>query len=318
MGMFEGKRVVVTGANGFIGANMVRRLLREKAILHAFVRVGADRTRLLDVIDQITVHEVDMLDAASIAQVTDKVQPDGVMHFAGFSQSFGVVPTNDAVLRMNVLATVAFMDVMKQRMFDFFVNTGTFVETGPKDHAIREDDLLEPTEMYSISRIPAELYAQALGRTEGKPFVTIRIFNPYGPWVQNGRLISGMITNSFRDTEMTLTRQGFSRDFIYIDDLIELYVRAALNAKQYPGAVWNGGTGVTTTRDELLKIVELSTGKKLRIVWSDKVVSYDNAVWKADTTTIAAELGYVPHTALSEGIDQLVAWYRTHDNYWNV
>lgn len=312
----KGKTIVVSGGAGFVGSHLVRRLVEEGAVVHVLLRPETTRVRLDDVSAKLIVHEVDLCNAKKVSSELARISPSGIFHCAGVSQYFGHIPATRDLIETNIKATIELMDVAKDLSLDFFVNTGTSLEVGSKARAIREDDLLEPKELYSISRIPAELYAQALGREKGKPFVTIRVFTSYGPYMQKGRVLYETITRALRGADILLTKPSITRDFIYIDDLVDLYLRAAFAARKYPGSVFNGGSGVAVSLLEMARVVLRCTGSRSKVVWGSEAVPYDHARWEADLSFVEKALNWKPHRSFAEGVLKTVAWFREHEDYW--
>lgn len=312
----NGLKVVVTGAAGFVGAHLVRRLCNEKAIVHAFIRPGTNIVRLVDIQERIIFHQIDLKDNVAVKETLASISPQGVFHLAATSQSYEHVPSVDDVVDVNIGASIKLMDMIKEHSDAFFVNTSSFVEVGKKKSSLREDDTLEPTELYGISRIPALLYGQALGRDAGKPFVSIRVFTPYGPFIQKGKLIYNVITSALQDKEIQLTRPEITRDFIYIDDLIEIYIAAALHASEYPGHIFNGGSGESATLKTLVELILQETGSSSHVQWNNAAVSYDSNHWEADTAKIREKLGWRPTHSLKDGITDTIAWFKAREEYW--
>lgn len=317
MDTFKNKTILVTGGAGFVGSHLVRRLCREGARVHLLLRQGGDRSRLADVVNDITVHDTDMTDAVAVERVVATVAPSGVFHLAAVSQSFGSVPTIDDLVDVNIRASLHLMDVMQKHEYDFFVNTSSFVEVGKQSIALREDMKVEPTEIYGISRLPALFYGQALGRI-GKPIVTVRVFTPYGPWLQKRKLLYQIITQALSDAPISLTSKAVNRDFIYVDDLVDLYLEVARGASKYPGAIFNGGSGTATTLEEVTALILRLTGSHSIVMWQDTTVSYDAGYWQADTTNVCEMLKWQRAHSLEEGITDTIEWFKSHEAYWRV
>ncbi len=311
---FKGKNIMITGAGGFIGSAIVRRLVTLGAQVHAIIRPGSDQLRLTEVVSDITIREVDITDQLEMENTLSEIAPQGIFHLAATSQRFGFVPSIDALIDTNIRATIKLMD--KTEASTFFVNTDTFAVVGGKQTPLREDDALEPTEFYGISRIPATLYGGVLGRIHAKPIVTVRVFTPYGPFVQKGKLPYEVITRALSNTNIDLTRPEVTRDFIYIDDLVELYLRAGTHAKKYPGHVFNGGGGKAVTLEEFSSLVQEETCSESVVRWSGTAVSYDSGRSEADLTKVRNLLGWNPSTSLRDGVRETIEWFRTHSDYW--
>jgi nucleoside-diphosphate-sugar epimerase len=318
MESLSGKRVLVTGATGFIGGHLVRRLVQEGALVHALVRRRSDGSAVEGLPSSVRTHELDLTDEAALSACITEVKPEGVFHLAAVNQSFGNVSSLSDLIAVNTEATLRLMELCKEEQLLFFVNTDTFVQVGAKSHPIREDDVLEPTELYGISRVPGTLCARMLGKSQALPYITLRVFTPYGPFVQKGKIHYTLITKALLGEKITLTDPAVTRDFIYIDDLIDLYLLAALRAKEYPGEVFNAGTGQSTTLEALAGLVLAAAGSKSSVEYVGGNVSYDAARWQADTSKVEELLGWRPSVSLVDGVERTVAWFGGHEDYWRT
>lgn len=314
--MFEGKKILVTGGTGFVGASLVRRLLAEGAEVHLFVRKDSKTTRIDEVISKLHLHEVNLDDHESVRTALTLVAPAGVFHLAAVNQSYTEHPTLDDLVKTNISSSLHVMTAAAEVVTDFFVNTSSFVEVGEKQHALKEDDLLEPIELYGISRVPATLYAHALGRYHAKPFVTIRVFTPYGAWMQPGKVIYTAITKALLGETIPFTNPEVTRDYIYIDDLVEVYIRAALKAPSLKGSTLNGGSGVAVSLEDVAKVVLAKTHSRSDVSWNNKGALYDGGHWEADTSKVQEMLGWKPAHSFPDGIEKTVEWFQNNKYYW--
>lgn len=314
--MLQGKKIVVTGGSGFIGSHLVKRLVTEGAQVHVFLRATSTLARIQTVIDAITMHHVDLVDREAVHILIKSIQPDGIFHLAATNQSYSFVPTPSDLVAGNVLATVNLLDALQELPYDFFVQAGSFGEVGTKNEPIREDHICEPTEFYSISKLSATLYGQAVGKIKTKPVVTIRVFTPYGPFMQSGKIVTQLIEGALTGKEVTLSAPSVTRDFIYIDDLIDLFILVSGRAKDFPGEIFNGGTGVATELGVLVSEVEGCTNGRIPAIWSDNLASYDHTIWQADMSKVATKLQWSPRIRLDEGVRKSVKWFKNNQDYW--
>ncbi len=286
------KKILITGGAGFIGAHLVRACREGGFEVHAPSRT-----------------ELNLADAQSIDEYVEKVKPSIVFHLATSSLMSGKTEGLETLLKINVEGTIRLMDAAERCGVGAFINMGSFVEYGPKQHPLREDMLCEPVEMYALSKLAATLYGQGLAKRSGFPCVTFRLFTPYGPGIQPGRLIRTMIEKILTGDSVPLSDADVARDFIYVHDIIPLLLEAMDKAAQNKGKIFNLGSGNRTTIAELVSVAEEETGKKAEAHWGAfPTQSYDSKLWQADMTKTFGAFEWRPRTALAEGIRSTAAW----------
>lgn len=306
------QKILITGAAGFIGSHLVRRLVKDGHEVHVILREKSNTHRINDLLPQLNIHRGDLADNEFLRKLTEKIKPRGVFHLAAATIMSGVMASSEEVIRTNIAGSVNLIDALNGVDYDYFINTGSFSEYGFKDRPIKESDICEPIELYSITKLAQTLYSQTSARIKDKPILTFRLFTPYGPAVQKGRLIYNVIYNALRNQEISLTRPSVARDFIYVDDLIELYLEAADRAKKLKGEIFNAGSGVKTSLKELAgKAIKIS-GSKSGINWGAfPPVYYDSDKWQADMTKTFSKFNWRPKYDLDAGLAKTTDWLKT-------
>jgi len=139
---------LVTGATGFIGANMVRRLISEGKDVHVITRNKKLNWRLSDIAPKIKVHEISLLDPG-IQKIVREIKPDYIFHLA----AYGSLPHEeslDNLIDVNLKGTANLIRALKQNKFKLLINTGSSSEYGVKDELMRETDLPFPVNDYGV------------------------------------------------------------------------------------------------------------------------------------------------------------------------
>src|SRR5437588_1238611 len=175
------RRVLVTGGLGFVGANLVRRLVAEGHRPSLLVRPGQDRWRLAGVEDRVTWCEAELDDPGSVGRLVAGVAPEWVFHLAAHgAYSWQNDPL--AILRANVMGTACLVEACLAAGFEAFVNTGSSSEYGLKDHPPSEDEAPAPNSRYAVGKAAATLYCTQAAMAAGAPITTLRLYSVYGPW----------------------------------------------------------------------------------------------------------------------------------------
>jgi nucleoside-diphosphate-sugar epimerase len=312
--MPETKRVIVTGGAGFIGSHAVRRLVGEGCSVSLFIKETTNTSRLTDILPEIAVHREDLLDRARMEKTVAEIRPTGVFHFAASNIQSGVISSSDDVIRTNITGTVNLIDALSPFDLDFYIQTGSFLEYGMKKEALRETDLPLPSDLYAISKLSATLYGQAEARRTQKPILTFRLFTPYGPNIQKGRLVHTVIKNALQNEPIDLTHPSITRDFVFVEDIVDLCFEAMNRAKEFSGEIFNLGSGTTTTLETLVNEVLQITGSKSKVNWGAfHSVAYDDSEWRADMTKTLSSFTWKPKTPLREGLTKTINWFVQHE-----
>ena len=152
--------ILVTGAAGFIGSRLVRKLLEAKKHVCVFVRPSSDLSRMKDVISSVHVIQGDLSDGARLAAQINEVKPSGIFHLAASNIASGVTESDEKLITTNIQGMVNLVRAVESIDYRFFIQTGTFLEYGAKGRPVRETEVCEPQELYSITKLAATLYGK--------------------------------------------------------------------------------------------------------------------------------------------------------------
>jgi nucleoside-diphosphate-sugar epimerase len=301
-------KALVTGAAGFVGANLVRRLLADGHEVQAVVRPGSDRWRLSDVAD-VRVAEADLRDADAVAAAVTGAHPEAVFHL-GTRGAYSWQADAREILETNVLGTANVLDACARVGVAAIVNTGSSSEYGVKDHAPAETEPLEPTSVYGVAKAASTLLCTSVAREQALPVTTLRLYSVYGPWEEPGRFVPALAEAALRGTLPALASPRVARDFVWIGDVVDAYLLAASTSGA--GAVYNVGSGRQTTLAAAVDAARRVLGVSEEPSWGSMPDrSWDTEVWVADVAKIARELGWQPAVAFDEGFERTAAWLQS-------
>jgi len=301
-------RAVVTGAGGFVGANVVRRLLAEGHEVKALVRPGTNRWRLEGIAAELDAGEADLRDGAAVTRAIASAKPDVVFHLA----TRGAYSWQDdarEIIETNVLGTSNVVEACREAGVRALVNTGSSSEYGFKDHAPGEDESLEPNSVYGVAKAAATLLCSVAAQLHGVPVTTLRLYSVYGPYEEPGRFVPALVAAALDGRLPVLASPNVARDFVWVGDVVQACLRAA----DAPGAgtVYNVGSGRQTTLAEAVEAARRVFGLAEEPTWgrmADR--SWDTEVWVADVAKIERELGWRPEVGFEEGLQRTAAWLR--------
>lgn len=305
------KDILVTGGAGFIGSHLVKRLLKDGHNVHLLLKKSTNCDRLVSEMPYLHCHNVDLLNKTELKEFLQKIKPQGIFHLAASNIASGVTASDEDVLNTNILGFKNLVDSVTEIDYDFLINTGSFMEYGPKARPVKESDLCEPTELYSISKLSATLYGQAMANKFNKPIITFRLFTPYGPSVQKGRLIYEVVNRALKNIEIEVTNREVARDLIFVEDIVEIYIKSMSVAKNVRGEIFNLGSGAAVSIGELVELVLKKTASSSEVRWGNKpLLAYDSKLWQADMTKTFQTFDWKPSYSLEEGINKTIEYFK--------
>lgn len=307
MSFFSGKRVLVTGAAGFLGSNLVRGLLEKGASVHALVRPSSDLWRLEELRTRLSLSFADVARREELSRAVQSAAPEILFHLA----ARGVVERDAPgveILETNVLGTFHLLEATRPLACERFVHVGSSTECGRKNEPIKESDCLEPSTLRGASKAAATLLCQQVARAENRSLVILRPFSVYGPWEAPGRLVPTAIRAALDGLEMPLTAAVFRRDLVFVEDVVEACLMAA--ERDLPaGEIVNIATGREWSNEEVVRIVESVSGRPIRRrVGEYPARENDNEHWVADIAKAGRLLGWTPRHTLAAGLEKTIAW----------
>ena len=306
-------RYLVTGGAGFIGSNLVDELLRRghEVIVLDDLSTGREEN-LAAVRDKIDLRIASITDLEVVRSACAGV--DYVVHLGARASVPKSVADPIETNRVNIDGTlnvlVAARDA-KVRRIVFAASSSVYGETPtlPKVETMRP----EPISPYGITKYVGELYLQVFGRVYGLENASVRYFNVFGPrqdpTSQYSGVLSRFMLSVLRGESPVIYGDGEqSRDFTYIDNVVDETLRAC-EASSASGKIFNGGTGARITLNEVLRMLEKVTGKKIQAKY-DPPRTGDIRDSQADISLARTVLGYEPRVRFEEGLRRTWEWYK--------
>ena len=318
---WNGQKVLVTGAAGFIGSHLAERLVSLGATTRAFVHYNSSGSwGWLDqsaVRDQIEVVLGDIRDRESIDVAMKKV--DVVFHLAAL---IAIPYSYDAPLsyvRTNVEGTLNVLQSARSQGVGKIVHTSTSEVYGTaRSVPISEEHPLQGQSPYSASKIGADKIAESFHLSFDLPVVTVRPFNTYGPRQSARAVIPTIVTQALSQPEIRLGNLEPTRDLNFVTDTVEGFIKAA-ESNDAVGEVINLGTGCEISIGALAQTILQTMGKKIPVVSESQRVRPENSEVDrlcADNRKARELLGWQPQFSLEEGLAKTIEWLReNHEQY---
>jgi len=303
-------RFLVTGAAGFIGASLVRRLLEQGGDVTVFLQDATDPWRLKEILPQVRVVKGDVADPAAAAKAVAASTPDAVYHLAAHG-AYESQKDADRILRTNLMGTWAMLEACHSSPVRLFVHAGSSSEYGFKKEPMRETDLLQPNSVYAVGKAAATHLCSYTATKSKFAIVTCRLFSVYGPWEEPTRLVPTILRRCLQNQPLEMVPRETARDLVFVDDILDAFLRwdglASLS-----GEVLNLGTGRQTTMGEFVDAALELTGSKSEVKWGAMAPRiWDSFTWVSDPAKARQKLGWQATHALRDGLRKTLDWRRS-------
>jgi dTDP-glucose 4,6-dehydratase len=332
-------RILVTGGAGFIGSALIRRLIRRTdaevinldkltyaATPEALEEAASDpRYRLV---------EGDICDRALVEALLEETAPDAVVHLAAESHVDRSIDGPAAFLETNITGTFTLLEAVRRwragqrggRRGEFrFHHVSTdevFGSLGPEDPAFSEETPYRPNSPYAASKAASDHLVRAWGETYGLPFVLTNCSNNYGPWQFPEKLIPVMVIAAAEGRPMPVYGKGDNvRDWLHVEDhaaALQLVLERGA-----PGRSYNvGGNAERRNIDLVRRIAAAMDRLRPEGAPHERLIAFvadrpgHDRRYAIDQGRIRRELGWEPERGLEEGLDDTVAWYLDHEDWW--
>ncbi|MEM8805937.1 MAG: NAD-dependent epimerase/dehydratase family protein [Cyanobacteria bacterium P01_G01_bin.38] len=306
------KRVILTGATGFVGANLTRRLIEDGHEVHVLVRPSCHPWRLQPIQTELFWHEVNLSDQAALIAVVERIKPDWIFHLAVHG-AYSSQTDLTQMVQTNFLGTINLVEACLKVGFEAFVNTGSSSEYGFKATAPAETEWLEPNSHYAVTKASATLFCRYTAQRQKVHLPTLRLYSVYGPYEEPSRLMPTLIAQGLQGKLPPLVNPDIARDYVYVDDVNEAYILAATRATPERGAVYNVGTGTQVRLREVVEVACRVLGITAAPEWGSMPNrQWDSSVWIANNHKIQTELGWVPRYSFEQGFKSMTDWFQQH------
>lgn len=297
------KRVLITGAGGFVGQRCLPLLQTLGYDVHAVSR--SPRT---DETAGVNWYNADLLDETQIYELLERVKPTHLMHLAWYTEhgKFWTAVENLQWVGASISLFEKFASLGGTRM----VATGTCAEYAPDDHAPCSElsTPLVPATLYGACKHAVQVVFESFARQAGVSSAWGRIFFPYGPGEPPGRLIPSVARALLAGEPARCSHGRQVRDFIYVEDVASALV--ALLDSSAEGAVNIGSGQPVTLRQVIDKVAERTGHVELVQLGAIPASAGELPSLYADTRRLTEEVGWSPRFGLDEGIDATVDWWR--------
>jgi nucleoside-diphosphate-sugar epimerase len=303
------KRILVTGGSGFIGSHLIKRLVQMDTEVYVLTRSRSiiDNTRLRDVWKSLKIVNADIRNFDSLSLLR-KVEPEIIFHLAAYHHVGDSFTHFSEALDTNCLGTANLLEALDD--YEHFIYTSTSEVYGFQSSVpFKEEMTPHPISPYAVGKYSGELYC-LMKYQMGYPITVLRPFNAYGPYQSVEAIIPEIMLDCLLERPIKVTEGKQTREFNYIDDLIDGFILAA-QAKVAVGEIINLGNGQETSiRDLILKIIKLTNSKSKALFGA--LPYRPTEIWRmfCDNTKAKKILNWSPKIGLDEGLSKTIRWFQ--------
>ncbi len=328
-------RVLVTGAAGFIGHSLARRLLaRGDSVigvdnLNDYYQVSLKQDRLADLVkaggDRFTFHRLDFSDMAALNAALDDSQIDRIVHLGAQAGVRYSLENPQAYVASNLAGHVNLLELARHRQVAHMVyasSSSVYGGNAKLPFAV-EDRVDYPVSLYAATKRADELMSETYAHLFRLPLTGLRFFTVYGPWSRPDMMVWNFTRRILAGEPIQLFNHGdMFRDFTYIDDIVAGVIACLDNAPADDGAQKAGGSvkphalyNIGNNRSEALMrvvgLLEEACGKTAKV---EMLPMQPGDVYQtyADISAIQRDLGYRPTTSIEVGIPASVDWFKRY------
>ncbi|MFC1977732.1 GDP-mannose 4,6-dehydratase [Chloroflexota bacterium] len=309
------KRVLVTGAGGFIGSHLTERLVDTGAQVKAFIRYNSRNDwGLLELLPRDKLSEVeiitgDLRDSDAIRHAAEGT--DIIFHLGSLiAIPYSYIHPREAI-ETNIMGTLNVLTAARENNVQRVVHTSTSEVYGTAQYVpINEDHPLHGQSPYSASKIGADMLAESFYRAFNLPVGTIRPFNTFGPRQSARAVIPTIITQALSREQIRLGELHPTRDFTYVDDMVAAFIKVS-EMPGFSGETVNIGSNFEISIGDIAGKVMTILGMKKEIVTDSRRVRPEKSevdrLW-CDNTRARKLLGWEPKVSFDEGLKSTIAW----------
>ena len=314
----ETKRVLITGASGFIGSNLARYLLNCGYEIYVVIRKSSNLWRLNDIASDIQIQYIVDSSPEEFSYILESAKPDILINSIGADQNKNL-RDDTSIWSGNFIILTNIARALKKLKNIFFIQSGSSFEYGRatiEHNPLSEEVRCDPVSEYGISKLYATDYLSYLGKNWSLSTAVLRIFNVYGPYENGNRLVPDLIIRSLLSSAILLKNPSVRRDFIHISDVAEAFRSTIVKEDRLRNGslVVNIGTGISSSVEEVANVVNKITGNNMKIETESSDKRPENYIPGpvADNKKARSVLDWKPKLTIDNGLKETIGWFKDH------
>jgi len=304
--------ILITGATGFIGSHLVERLIKEKK--HKLILIKrkiSNIWRIKEFIDKCLIYDYE--DLSDLEKIFKENKIDLVIHLAA-----KIIKKEESenekleMIKTNVIFPTYLLEKCVKYNVDYFINTGSFFEYKKSLKPLNEKSLLEPFNFYAVTKISFETVLKYYCQINKIKGITLKLAYPFGEKDNDNRLVINLIKCIIKNRSIETTAFEQKWDFIYIDDVVNAYMKAIhyiKKIKQYE--IFNIGSGKTHSFKKIARILAKISQNQPKILMG-KLPYRQNEImyFKYDIKKAKKNLNWKPNYTIENALLKMFNFYK--------
>ncbi len=305
------KNIILTGATGFIGSHVLRRLLSSKYNITILKRKTSNTWRIKDILNKVTIYDIDKTN--NYEKIIKEQVIDGIVHVATkYIKNNASQDEIEEMVKSNVLFPSFLLEAAIEQNVKFFINTGTFSEYKTVKKPVKETCVIDPVNYYSATKSVFENILKYYSKQKKINGVTLKLFSPYGE--KDNEKIIFLIVKSFIESKPLATTKGEQKlSFTYINDIVTAYVKAIEFARNNNLIYeeFNIGSEKTYSIIEIIRFIEKISKKRSKINLGLIPYNVREILYSCCNNSKAREiLKWRPKVGIINGLSQTYNFYK--------
>lgn len=274
-------KILVTGSFGFIGTQIVKRLHKLEVVTDS--------------------HNSEHIDLQNRGEVMELESADLVIHLGGKTpqKELGW----EEYFKNNVIGTLNVLEYCIQKKIKKMIYVSSYVYGNPKYCPIDENHPVNPHNAYTESKYLGERLCEFYCNRTDLNLIILRPFNIFGGSLRDGFMITNLINSVKTGKKLTITNKDSKRDFLYIDDFVDLILK--IKDYDFKFQIFNVGSGVSYSFEDIIKKIEVMASKKIDLEYNENRAIFIDDI-RADISKIKNEIRWEPKIKFDEGLCKIL------------